>query len=55
MTTQTVNPGVVMFVVVRCVACNKPQDIEAPYGVTIRFNCTSRQCRGGRWQTVTVR
>lgn len=55
MTSQTVNAGVTSFVVIRCGWCDKPQDIEAPYGVTIRFNCTSRKCRGGRWQTVTAR
>ena len=43
MTSQTVNPGVVMFVRLRCV-CGKTQPIEAPTGVTIRFWCSDRRC-----------
>lgn len=55
MTSQTVNAGVVSFVVVRCGWCGAPQPTEAEAGVTIRINCQSRKCRGGRWQTITVR
>lgn len=42
-TSTTVNPGVVSFVVLRC-KCGKPQPIEAPAGVTIRFWCNDRRC-----------
>ena len=51
MTSQTVNPGVVMFVVVRC-KCSKPQNFEVPVGVTVRFFCNDRRCE--RWNEVVA-
>jgi hypothetical protein len=50
---QTVNPGVVTFVVVRCV-CGKPQPFSAPLGVTVRFYCSDRGCYRHKFEQVVT-
>lgn len=55
MSSQTVNPGVVMFVVVRCVDGHM-QRFTVPVGVTVRFYCVDRGCyRHGFEQEVIAR
>lgn len=52
MTTQTINPGVVMFVIVRC-QCGKPQGPSASVGAHLQFWCNDRGC--GRWNDIEIR
>lgn len=52
MTTQTVNPGVTTFIVIRCI-CGKPQGPAVEIGARVQFTCSDRGCK--RWNDQIAR